>query len=177
MILEHRNLYTLSENVQAGIVFSSLEGARVVVDGTDVTIVASSICVHESIRAAQELSQKGLSAEVIDLRVVQPLDFQTVARSVQKTGKLIIVDTSWTNYGVSAEIGARISEMPKYPLNAPLVRIGQSPNPAPTSKVLEEEHHPNFETIFNAAIKLFDAEVNSRPEFTESSFQDFQGPY
>ena len=177
MILEHRNLYTLSENVQTGIVFSSLEGARVVVDGTDVTIVASSICVHESIRAAQELSQKGISAEVIDLRVVQPLDFQTVARSVQKTGKLIIVDTSWTNYGVSAEIGARISEMPKYPLNAPLVRIGQSPNPAPTSKVLEEEHHPNFETIFNAAIKLFDAEVNSRTEFTESSFQDFQGPY
>jgi len=176
IILEHRNLYSITEDVNEGFYQTPLEGARVIRNGSDLTIVASSICVHESLVAAVELEKVGISVEVIDLRVIQPLDFQTIAQSIKTTRRLIVVDTSWTNYGISAEIGARVLELESNPLISPLVRIGQSPNPAPVSKVLEDLHFPSADTIIKFALEIIKPE-NKITYNLNSTFDDFIGPY
>ena len=176
IILEHRNLYSISEEVEVGIYQTPLEGARVVRKGSDLTIAATSICVHEALTASIELEKAGISAEVIDLRVIQPLDFETIVKSIKTTKRLMVVDTSWTSFGISAEIGAKVLELKSNPLISPLVRIGQSPNPAPVSKILEDTHYPSADTIFQSALRVIlpNSRINYNPETT---FDNFFGPY
>jgi pyruvate dehydrogenase E1 component beta subunit len=78
--------------------------------GTDVTIVAHSKCVGQSLEAAAELEKKGISAEVINLRTIRPLDIDTIVASVKKTGRIVSVEGGWSMYGVGSEIAAQIME-------------------------------------------------------------------
>lgn len=78
--------------------------------GTDVTIVAHSKCVGQSLEAAIELAKLGISAEVINLRTIRPLDIDTVIKSIKKTNKIVSVEGGWSMYGVGSEIAAQIME-------------------------------------------------------------------
>ena len=161
IFLEHRNLFTVRENIETDYFETPLTGAKVLRNGSDITIVATSICVQESIQASEFLENQGVSVEVIDLRSVQPIDFNTIHTSILKTKRLLIIDTSWTTYGISAEIAARVTEIEDYPLIKPVMRLGQAANPAPVSFPLEQDHYPTIEKIIESVLMLVN-KVNSQ---------------
>ncbi len=126
--------------------------------GKDITIVTTSYLVNESIKAAIKLEQEGISAEVIDLRTLKPIDHTIIFNSVKKTGRLVIVDGAWKMCGVSAEISALVVENLFDYLKAPIIRIALPDTPAPASSSLEEEYYINEMYIINA-IKNMEKEI------------------
>jgi pyruvate dehydrogenase E1 component beta subunit len=125
--------------------------ARVVRSGTDVTIVAWSIGMTYALKAADELSKEGISAEVIDLRTLKPMDSDTIVRSVKKTGRLVTVEEGWKQSGVGAEIAARVmSEAFDY-LDAPVERVAGKDVPMPYAANLEKLALPSVAEVVAAA--------------------------
>ena len=116
--------------------------------GEDITIVGCGFSSALALQAARGLSQCGVSAEVIDLRVVSPVDHGLIISSVQKTRRLVVVDGGWKNCGMSAEIIAKVCETiaPNTLLSKPK-RITIAAAPAPTSSVLEKLYYPSEESI------------------------------
>ena len=126
--------------------------ARVAREGTDITIVAHSFAVVHALRVAEHLAdQNDVTAEVIDLRSLRPLDFDTVAGSVAKTNRALCVEEGWATYGVTAEIAARISCACFDDLDAPVHRVGAAEVPLPYAKNLEQAALPGEEKIIAAA--------------------------
>lgn len=132
--------------------------AKVVVPGTDVTIVSYSRTVLEALGALQAMGEAGVSAEVIDLRTIQPWDQETVLASVEKTGRLLIAHEAVVPFGAGAEIAAVVQEKLFGKLKAPVKRIGAPFNPVPFSKPLENEHVTDGKKIAAAAIALVKGE-------------------
>lgn len=132
--------------------------AKVVVPGTDVTIVSYSRTVLETLGALQAMGEAGVSAEVIDLRTIQPWDQETVLASVEKTGRLLIAHEAVVPFGAGAEIAAVVQEKLFGKLKAPVKRIGAPFNPVPFSKPLEAEHVTDGKKIAAAAIALVKGE-------------------
>lgn len=128
--------------------------AKVVASGTDVTIVSYSRTVLEALGALKAIGDAGVSAEVIDLRTIQPWDQETVLASVEKTGRLLIAHEAVVPFGVGAEIAAVVQEELFGKLRAPIRRIGAGFNPVPFSKPLESAHITDAAKIAAAAIKL-----------------------
>jgi acetoin:2,6-dichlorophenolindophenol oxidoreductase subunit beta len=128
--------------------------AKVVVPGTDVTIVSYSRTALESLGALQALGEAGISAEVIDLRTIQPWDQETVLASVEKTGRLLVAHEAVVPFGAGAEIAAVVQEKLFGRLKAPVMRVGAPFNPVPFSKPLEAAHVTDAAKIAAAAIKL-----------------------
>jgi pyruvate dehydrogenase E1 component beta subunit len=125
--------------------------ARVVRGGTDVTIVAWSIGMTYALKAADELAKEGLSAEVIDLRTLKPMDSGTIVESVKKTGRLVTVEEGWKQSGVGAEIAARVmSEAFDY-LDAPVERVAGKDVPMPYAANLEKLALPSVAEVVAAA--------------------------
>ena len=122
--------------------------------GSDVTIVAVSLMVHEAMQAADELAAKGVDAEVIDLRTVKPLDQELIIDSVKKTGRLVIADVGWQSFGVSAEIAALVSEKAFDALKEPIVRVALPDCPAPASRALEDMYYPTAYDIVQAVQQI-----------------------
>ena len=176
VILEHRSLFEIEGQVDDGLAFSDLVSAKVVKEGSDLTIVATSICVHESLLIASELETLGISVEVVDLRTIQPIDRITVLDSVKKTGRLLIYDTSWVNFGVGAEIAATVAETDGMIMKTPIVRIGQLGVPAPVSKPLEDQHYPSSRSVFDIIEKMMSRNITSTKTIP-SITKGFKGPY
>ncbi|SEE69367.1 alpha-ketoacid dehydrogenase subunit beta [Ruania alba] len=127
----------------------SLNTARVARPGTDVTVAAYGPAVSTALRAATAAEAEGISLEVIDLRAVSPIDIPTVAESVRRTGRLVVVHEAPTFLGAGAEIAARITEECFYHLEAPVLRVGGFHTPYPVSKI-EEEYLPNLDRVLHA---------------------------
>lgn len=121
--------------------------AEVKLKGDDVTIVGASRCVNESLSAAQKLEAKGISAEVIDIRTLQPLDLPTIVESVKKTSKLVIASDDVKTGGIGAEISAAVIEQAFDYLDAPILRVASPDTPIPFSPPLEQEYMPSAEKI------------------------------
>jgi pyruvate dehydrogenase E1 component beta subunit len=119
-------------------------------EGKDVTLVATSYMVVESVKASEELETEALEVEVIDLRSVKPLDETLLFDSIKKTGRLVIADGGWKTCGMAAEISALVSENVFDYLKAPVARVTLPDAPAPASRVLEKEYYPNSKTIADA---------------------------
>ncbi len=128
--------------------------AAVVRPGTDVTIVGCAMGVHNALKAADKLAEKGVSAEVVDLRTLVPLDRDTVFNSVAKTGKLIVVDEDYQSYGMSGEIIASIAERDMSVLKASPQRVAYPDVPIPFARVMEQYCLPNPEKIVAAYEKI-----------------------
>ncbi|MBY0421972.1 MAG: alpha-ketoacid dehydrogenase subunit beta [Parvularculaceae bacterium] len=128
--------------------------AKVVVPGTDVTIVSYSRTAVEALQALPKLAEAGVSAEIIDLRSIQPWDAETVVASVAKTGRLLVAHEAVTPFGVGAEIAAVVSERLFGKLKAPVARIGAPFAPVPFSKPLEAAYITDAAKIADAAIAL-----------------------
>jgi len=154
LIIEHRWLYDQKEGVPEEPYFVSSGKALVRRQGTDVTIVATSYMVYEAMRAAAELEKTDISAEVVDLRSIQPIDENTITDSVRKTGRLIAADMGWKLCGVSAEIAAIAAEHCQGSLKAPVRRITLPATPTPACNELEKAYYPTFEDIIRAAREM-----------------------
>jgi pyruvate dehydrogenase E1 component beta subunit len=128
--------------------------AAVKKQGTDVTIVAFSICVKHALDAAEKLAAEGISAEVIDLRTIRPLDKQAIIDSVRKTHRLISVEEGWPTAGIGSEIAAIAMEELFDDLDAPVARVTGKDVPLPYAANLEKLALPTAEDIVFAAREL-----------------------
>ena len=128
--------------------------ARLLAQGSDITIVGVSHMAVECLRAAQALDAVGISAEVIDPVSLAPLDMATLVASARKTGRLLVVDNAWTSAGASAEIALSVIEALQGEREVRVKRMGFAPVPCPPSKPLEELFYPNPRTIAEAAYAL-----------------------
>ena len=121
--------------------------ASVVREGADVTFVTYSRMVREATAAAETLAGEGVDAEVVDLRSLQPLDIDTVVRSVRKTHRAVVVHEAVRFGGLGGEIAAQIQELAFDDLDAPVARVGAPFSPVPFSSVLEQAYLPNADKI------------------------------
>jgi pyruvate dehydrogenase E1 component beta subunit len=127
--------------------------AQVLRPGTDVTLVTHSYATVRALAAAEQLAERhGVSAEVVDLRSLRPLDVETVAASVAKTNRAVCVEEGWPTYGVTAELAARIQHACFDQLDAPVERVGMAEVPLPYAKNLELAAMPSDERIVGAAL-------------------------
>lgn len=126
--------------------------ARVAKEGKDVTVVSHSRMVTLCLKAAEELAKEGIEVEVIDLRTIRPLDYETIRHSIQKTHRCVLVEEGHYFSGITAEVGFQIQENSFDELDAPIVRVCQRDTPMPYSKNLERETMPTVPRII-AAIK------------------------
>jgi pyruvate dehydrogenase E1 component beta subunit len=118
--------------------------------GTDVTIVAYNKMVIEACYAAMELEKEGISAEVIDLRSIRPLDAATIVESVKKTNRLVVVDEAWPMFGVSAEVAYEVQKYAFDYLDAPIIRVNSADASMPYAATLVEAFLPNPSKIIKA---------------------------
>ena len=125
--------------------------AKVEKSGSDVTIVAFSICVSYALDAAARLAEEGIDAEVINLRSIRPLDIDTIVQSVQKTNRLITVEEGWAACGIGSEIAAQMMEVAFDFLDAPVHRVAGEDVPMPYAANLEALALPNADKIITAA--------------------------
>jgi len=125
--------------------------ARTVRSGNDVTLVAWSMGMTYALKAADELAKENISAEVIDLRTLKPMDSDTVIESVKKTGRLVTVEEGWKQSGVGAEISARVTEEAFDYLDAPVTRITGKDVPMPYAANLEKLALPSVAEVVEAA--------------------------
>jgi pyruvate dehydrogenase E1 component beta subunit len=124
--------------------------AATVRTGKDVTIVSIALGVHHALKAADELAKRNVSAEVVDLRTLAPLDRDHVRESVHKTGRLIVVDEDYNSYGMSGEIIASVVEHDVASLKAPPQRVAYPDIPIPFSRPMEQWALPSSEKIVSA---------------------------
>jgi pyruvate dehydrogenase E1 component beta subunit len=124
--------------------------AAVLREGTDVTIVAFSIMVGKALQAAEQLAAEGISAEVIDLRTLRPLDTETIVESVKKTNRIVSVEEGWPAAGIGSEIAAIIMEQAFDYLDAPVIRVAGADIPLPYAANLEKLALPQSSHIVDA---------------------------
>lgn len=119
-------------------------------EGTDVTIVSYNKMMEEAKKAAEELAKEGISAEVIDLRTIKPLDYKTIVDSVKKTNRLVVVDECWPYAGVSAEVTYEVQKFAFDYLDAPIIRLNAADTSLPYSAPYVQEYLPNPTKIVKA---------------------------
>ncbi len=127
--------------------------AKVVRQGSHVTLVSHGRMMPLCIKAAEDMAKKGVQVEVIDLRTIKPLDIQTIADSLRKTHRCVLVEEGHVFGGITAEVGFQLMEHCFDDLDAPLIRVAQKETPMPYSKVLEKETLPTKERIMQALEK------------------------
>lgn len=132
---------------------STLDGARVLRVGTDVTLVAHGPTVATALKVADAAAAEGRSVEVVDLRAISPLDVGTVVESVRRTGRCVVVHEAPVLYGTGAEVAARVTEECFYHLEAPVLRVGGFHTPYPVAK-LEHEYLPGLDRVLDAVDRV-----------------------
>lgn len=154
VFIENRQLYGAKGPKPPADHLVPLGKAKVVRPGTDVTVVSVSRMVHESVAAAEALAPRGISAEVIDLRTVAPLDKQTVLESLSKTSRLLIAHEAVTDFGIGAELAALAAWEGFWMLDAPVRRVAPPPTPSPYAPNLEKQWLPDRRAIGRAIEQL-----------------------
>jgi pyruvate/2-oxoglutarate/acetoin dehydrogenase E1 component len=178
IFLEHRWLYWAKEEIQDELPLIEIGRGKIVKAGNDITIVAISWMVVESIQAANILGEMGIDVEIIDPRTLRPLDLSLILNSVSKTKRILVADCDWLNSGFSAEIIGAVSENMFSELIAPPVRIGFADTPCPTVRVLEDEFYPNAGKIVNLVEKIFDRNITNFDGIKFYSHENkFKGPF
>jgi pyruvate/2-oxoglutarate/acetoin dehydrogenase E1 component len=179
IMIEHRMLYRMRGEVPEEAYEVPIGKARILRQGSDVTVVAISHMVVEAQRAAELLEKKGLSVELIDPISVAPLDMGTILQSVAKTRRMLFVDNDWTTAGASAEVLATVAETYQGRESIQVRRLGYYPSPCPTTRPLEDIYYPGPSEIAQAVLALFPGrslgdgtKVADRPELRE-----FKGPF
>ncbi|MEX2557721.1 MAG: alpha-ketoacid dehydrogenase subunit beta [Actinomycetota bacterium] len=158
VIFEHGSLYNMEDELAADAGAVDIERAAVRRPGKDVSLITYGGTLAKTVEAAEKLAPEGIDVEVVDLRVLRPLDEATILRSVRKTHRAVIVDEGWRSGSISAEVSARIMENAFFELDAPVTRVCSAEVPMPFAKHLEEAAIPQVETIVRATRELFRGE-------------------
>jgi pyruvate dehydrogenase E1 component beta subunit len=154
LFVENKALYGLKGEIPEEEYLVPIGQADVKRPGRDVTVVATSRMVHQSLEAAQTLAKEGIEAEVIDLRTISPLDRETIFKSVEKTSKLVIAHEAVKAFGIGAEISAMVCEEMVDCLDGPILRVGAPYTPVPFSP--ERFYLPNAEDVIKAVRKVLE---------------------
>lgn len=154
IFMESEQMYGDKGEVPEGEYLIPLGVADIKRKGTDVTIVSFGKIIKEAYKAADELAKDGIECEIIDLRTVRPLDYNTVFESVKKTNRLVILEEAWPFGNVSTELSYQVQNKVFDYLDAPIVKINTADTPAPYSPVLLEEWLPNSEDVVKAVKKV-----------------------
>jgi len=149
-VMESELLYGLKGEVPEEEYLTPIGKAIVRREGTDVTIVSFNKMMEVAKKAADELAKEGISAEVIDLRTIRPLDHETIVKSVKKTNRLVVVDESWPFSGVSAEIAYEIQKYAFDYLDAPVTRVNSADVSLGYAPTFVEEYLPNPTKVIKA---------------------------
>lgn len=157
VFFEHKSLMATRAEIPDGEIIDQLGQARVVRDGSDVTIAALALMVPRALEAAAALEADGISAEVIDLRSLVPLDTNTLLESVQKTGRFFTVEENPRLCGWGAELASIVSEESFWALDGPVIRITTPHIPLPAAAALEDMALPSVDRIYETIVKSFDA--------------------
>jgi pyruvate dehydrogenase E1 component beta subunit len=175
VILEHRSLYNHECEVPSEPYFSEIGKAKIARKGSDITVVATSYMVHEAKIAAENLSKEGINVEIIDIRSIRPLDEKTVLSSLEKTGRLLVVDTSWELCGFTSEIAGLVAEKGFYHLKAPVRRMSVANCPAPVSMPLDAAFFPKASSIAKAILVMLGKTCDMPLNIDQEDL--FKGPY
>ena len=152
--LEHMKLYrSFRQEVPEGDYTIDLGKADIKREGTDVSVIAYGAMVHAALKAAEELEKEGISLEVVDLRTVQPLDIETIIASVEKTGRVVVVQEAQKQAGIAANVVAEINDRAILNLEAPVVRVAAADTVFPFSQA-ESVWLPNHKDIVEAVNKV-----------------------
>jgi pyruvate dehydrogenase E1 component beta subunit len=149
VIFEHAQLYNMEDELPQSI-DDDITHARVRQKGTDISLITYGGSLHKTLEAARELAELGISAEVVDLRVLRPLDTATLLASVRKTHRAVVVDEGWRSGSLAAEVMALIAESAFYDLDAPLARVCSEEVPIPYARHMEEAALPQVSKIVAA---------------------------
>lgn len=153
VVFEHAQLYNTKGELP-GAPREDIEHALVRREGADVSLIAWGGSLPKALEAAETLAAQGISAEVIDLRVLRPLDEDTFLASVRKTHRAVVIDEGWKSGSLSAEVAARIMEQAFYDLDAPVARVCSAEVPIPYARHLEEAALPQVAQIVGAVTHL-----------------------
>ena len=160
VIFEHALLYNLEGDIEGDVAEApsaeaqDISHAQLRQQGTDVSLITYGGSLWKTLEAAQALQQQGVSAEVIDLRVLRPLDTGTIVASVQKTRRAVVVDEGWRSGSLAAEVMARIVEGAFYELDAPPARVCSEEVPIPYAKHMEEAALPQAPKIVATVLRM-----------------------
>jgi len=154
VFLEHEMMYGIEFDVPEGEYLVPIGKARVRREGTDVTVTAHARMVGFALQAAEQLEAEGISCEVIDLRTLRPLDYETIVASVKKTSRLVSAEEGWGPMGVGAEVVARVIEHAFDYLDAPPLRVHQEDVPLPYAANLEILSLPGVDKIVAAVRRV-----------------------
>lgn len=178
VILEHRMLYDVEDEVPIEAIPTPLGKGRVVKEGKDITIIATSYSVVSALKTAEVLEKKGVSVEVVDPRSIFPLDEDLIIKSVEKTGHCIIADYDWTFCGFSAEVATRIYEKISSKLKSPILRLGFAPTHCPSARPLENEFYTDSIDLIRAVEKKLKLPEMDLSQETFYSYENkFRGPF
>jgi pyruvate dehydrogenase E1 component beta subunit len=155
VFIEHKLLYNTKGEVPDGDYITPIGKAEIKRDGRDVTIASYSRTLLFALEAADSLAKKGIEAEVIDLRTIEPLDMETILESIRGTGRLLVVHESHSNCGLGAEILARVNEQAPERLIMPARRLGAKHVPIPVAEPLENAVLPQPDDILRAVEAMF----------------------
>lgn len=160
VFLEHRWLHNSEGQVPVGDHRVPIGKARIAREGKDITIVSMSYMTVEALQAAAYLEKYNISCEIVDLRSIRPLDWETIFASVRKTKKLMVLDTGIETGSVAGEVIARVSMNLFSILTQAPVRIAMPDNPEPTSFGLTKHYHPTSEHIVENIAKMFSIKID-----------------
>ncbi|HLT98005.1 MAG TPA: alpha-ketoacid dehydrogenase subunit beta [Acidimicrobiia bacterium] len=156
VFLEHKSLMATKGEIPDGEIVDELGKATVVREGTDCTIAALALMVPRAVQAAERLADEGISAEVIDVRSLVPLDTQTILGSVAKTGRLFTVEENPRLCGWGAEIASIVGHEAFWNLDGPIVRITTPHIPLPSAESLEDLAIPSADRIYKEVVEVMD---------------------
>ena len=177
--IDHRHLHFHKGPVPEGCYTVQPGKARITAPGSDITIVGISAMQPECLAARHYLAQVGINAEIIDPIWLSPLDGDTIAESVEKTGRLLVVDNGWVTCGAGAELVAQVAERLMGVRDLRVQRMGFAPVTCPTTRCLEDLFYPNGRTIAASARDLVEGTRTGwiPEENPELARLEFKGPF
>jgi len=174
IFIEHRWCHSEIEYVPPQYYTLPLGQARVVNEGSDVTLVSYAYMLHEALKILPVFKSRGVSVELIDLQTLNPLDFKSIIKSVKKTGRLIVADLGWYNCGIAPTVAAYIAEHAFSYLKAPIKTITLPNTPTPCSWSLEEKYYPSQHDLAEKITEILGMPVT---EGTALAQKKFDGPF
>ena len=182
---EHRWLHDTYGHVPKKYFLTQIGKAKIVKKGKDITVVAFSYAVIEALKCIKILKENKIDIELIDLRTLRPLDNKSIINSVKKTGRLLVIDNSWTTYGICAEIISLVVESIGLKLKSPPKRIGIKNVSIPSSRAISKYCYTNPFEIIESISKITKIDLNlnkirksiMNQENSDIPYADFKGPF